>query len=152
MNRVRSVEALPADEVPHRPPTELPTSFRDIVEEIVRFTRIPREEVEHRVWMQSARTRIQCSRGRRPFRRDTPRNNDHMMRLYRDGNGFIFETMVFLGQADPQSLVSRSDGANQEVCGSDGPLKRTDRGPYPRRWCGERLTVVCAARVPRALF
>ena len=79
-------------------------------------------------------------------------DNDHMMRLYRDGNGFIFETMVFWGWADPQSLVSRSDGANQEVCGSDGPLKRTDRGPYPRRWCGERLTVVCAARVPRALF
>jgi SAM-dependent methyltransferase len=76
-------------------PIRLPTSFRDIVDEIVRLTDLPREEVEHRVWMQALEPGSNVLEDVRRFGVTPHEYDDRMLRLYRDGCGFIYETIVF---------------------------------------------------------
>jgi SAM-dependent methyltransferase len=78
-----------------RASVHLPTTFREIVDEIVRFTDISREEVEHRVWMQALEPGSNVLEDVRRFGATPHEYDDQMLRLYRDGNGFIYETMVF---------------------------------------------------------
>jgi len=74
---------------------QLPMSFAEIVDEIVRYTSFSREEVEYRVWMEAIDSGWNVLQdvarfGVTPFI-DTPK----MSQLYQQGDGFIFETMVF---------------------------------------------------------
>ena len=74
---------------------DLPMSFTEIVDEITRYTSFSQEEVEHRVWMEAIDSGWNVVKdvtmfGVKPFM-DTPK----MSQLYQEGNGFIFETMVF---------------------------------------------------------
>jgi SAM-dependent methyltransferase len=80
-------------------PIRLPTSYREIVDEIVRFTQIPHEEVEHRVWMQALEPGSNVLEDVVRFGVKPHEYNDQMARLYREGDGFIFETMVFWAQS-----------------------------------------------------
>lgn len=77
------------------PAVRLPMTFVDIVDEIVQFTNIPRAEAEHRVWMQAIDPGCNVCEDARRFGVTPHEYDDCMARLYRDGNGFIFETMVF---------------------------------------------------------
>lgn len=73
---------------------KLPFSYQEIVDEVVNFTDLPRQEVEHRVWMQAIGegTVIQEAKhfGVTPHQYD-----DKMEQLYKEGYGLIIETMVF---------------------------------------------------------
>lgn len=70
-------------------------SYGEIVREIVRFTDIPREEVERGVWMQALEPGSNVLEDVRRFGVTPHEHDERMDRLYREGNGFIFETMVF---------------------------------------------------------
>ena len=73
----------------------LPATFREVVDEIARFTDLPRDEVEQRVWMQALEPGSNVLEEVARFG-VTPHEYDaRMARLYREGVGFIFETMVF---------------------------------------------------------
>lgn len=73
----------------------LPMSFDEIVREIVRFTDIPQDEVERRVWSQALEPGSNVREDVRRFDVTPHQHDENMDRLYRDGTGFIFETMVF---------------------------------------------------------
>lgn len=88
-NATSRVEGRVQDLIP------LPMSYSEIVREIVRFTDIPREEVERRVWMQALEPGTNVLEDVRLFGVTPHEHDENMDRLYRDGNGFIFETMVF---------------------------------------------------------
>jgi SAM-dependent methyltransferase len=77
----------------------LPISFSGIVDEIVRFTEFERAEVEHRVWMQLLEPGFNVREDVRRFGVTPHEFDDRMQQLYREGNGFIFETMVFSANA-----------------------------------------------------
>jgi SAM-dependent methyltransferase len=74
---------------------QLPVTFQEIVEEIVRFTALPRHEVEHRVWMQAIEPGWNVLRDVDRFNVTPFRFDDKMVRLYVEGDGFIFESLVF---------------------------------------------------------
>lgn len=74
---------------------KLPTAFNEIVEEIMRFTSLSKEEVEHRVWMQAIEPGWNVLRDVARFDVTPFVNNEKMALLYQQGEGFIFETMVF---------------------------------------------------------
>ena len=76
-------------------PLPLPMSFGEIVHEIVSFTDLSREEVEQRVWMQALEPGSNVLEDVLRFGVTPHEHDENMDRLYRDGNGFIFETMVF---------------------------------------------------------
>lgn len=73
----------------------LPIAFGDIVDEIERFTDIPREEIERRVWMQALEPGSNVREEVRRFGVTPHEYDESMARLYKEGAGFIFETMVF---------------------------------------------------------
>lgn len=73
----------------------LPITFHEIVSEIVQYTGLPQAEVEDRVWMQALEPGwnvIQDANrfGVMPFQFD-----EKMIRLYTEGDGFIFDSLVF---------------------------------------------------------
>jgi SAM-dependent methyltransferase len=73
----------------------LPLSFAAIVDEIVRFTSLSRDEVEYRVWHQALLPGSNVLEDAARFN-ITPYVYDQQMEsLYREGNGFIFETLVY---------------------------------------------------------
>ncbi len=74
---------------------ELPLTFEAIVDEIARFTSFSREEIEHRVWMQALDPGWNVLQDVARFGVNPHCYDDNMLRLYRDGDGFIFETLVF---------------------------------------------------------
>lgn len=73
----------------------LPITFQEVVNEIVRFTGLPQAQVEQRVWMQALEpgwnvVRDAARFGVTPFQFD-----DKMIRLYTEGDGFIFDSLVY---------------------------------------------------------
>jgi hypothetical protein len=70
-------------------------SYGAIVREIVRFTDIPREEVERRVWMQALEPGSNVLEDVRRFGVTPHEHDEHMDRLYREVNGTIFEPLAF---------------------------------------------------------
>ena len=74
---------------------KLPLAFNEIVNEVVRFTDLPRAEVEHRVWMQAVAPGWNVRRDAVRFGVTPHQFDEQMERLYREGDGFIFETLVF---------------------------------------------------------
>ena len=79
---------------------KLPLSYTEIVDEIVRFTTLPREEVEHKVWMQSLQPGWNILQDVARFGVTPHISNKKMDQLYEEGDGFIFETLVFWAKPD----------------------------------------------------
>ena len=76
--------------------------FGEIVEEIVEFTDLPRDEVGRRVWMEAVDLGWNVSRDAARFSVVANKYSDEMIQLYREGDGFIFETLVFWSKPDRQ--------------------------------------------------
>ena len=78
----------------------LPQTYTEIVEEIVHFTNLPRPDVEHRVWMQALEPGWNVLRDVEYFGVTPHVDDEKLAQLYRKGDGFIFETMVFWAKPD----------------------------------------------------
>ena len=74
---------------------KLPLTYQEIVDEIVTFTNLPREETEHRVWMESLQPGWNVMRDVARFGVTPHLSNENMDQLYEQGDGFIFETLVY---------------------------------------------------------
>jgi SAM-dependent methyltransferase len=73
----------------------LPLSYQEIVDEIVRFTPIPREEAEFRVWMQALQPGWNILQDVLQFGVTPFVSNEKMDDLYEKGDGFIFDSLVY---------------------------------------------------------
>ena len=73
----------------------LPVTFATIAEEIVRHTGLPRHEVDRRVWMEAIQPGWNVCEDAQRFGVRWHHYDERMEQLYREGDGFIFETMVF---------------------------------------------------------
>lgn len=73
----------------------LPLTFNEIAEEITRFTSLPRPEVEERLWHEALMTGYNVVQQAKRLEVTPNRYDERMERLYREGDGFIFETMAF---------------------------------------------------------
>ncbi|MGI2906722.1 class I SAM-dependent methyltransferase [Tolypothrix sp. VBCCA 56010] len=86
---------------------KLPLSYQEIVDEVVNFTDLPRQEVERRVWMQALGegTVVQEAKhfGVTPHEYD-----DKMEQLYKEGYGLIIETMVFWASQERQLWIQQA--------------------------------------------
>lgn len=69
--------------------------FEEIVNEIVRHTSCSREEVAYRVWMEALEPGWNVLQDVTHFGVTPHQYDEKMLELYRDGDGFIFETLVF---------------------------------------------------------
>lgn len=105
----------------------LPETYAEVVDEIVRFTDLPRNEVEHRVWMQALEPGWNVLRDMERFQVIPHVDSENMTQLYRDGDGFIFETMVFWAKSDRRrwtedalerikKYVAQSGTPNHDIC------------------------------------
>jgi SAM-dependent methyltransferase len=74
---------------------KIPLTYTDIVDEIVTFTSLPREEVEHKVWMQALQPGWNVLQDVARFCVTPHVSNNEMDLLYEQGDGFIFETLVY---------------------------------------------------------
>jgi len=74
---------------------QLPISFDEIVAEIVQHTGFPRAEVEHRVWMQALEPGWNVIKDVKRFGVTPFQFDEKMIRLYTEGYGFIFDSLVF---------------------------------------------------------
>lgn len=73
----------------------LPLTFNEIADEIARFTTLPRPEVEERLWHEALMTGFNVVQQAKRLEVTPNRYDERMERLYREGDGFIFETMAF---------------------------------------------------------
>lgn len=80
----------------------LPLTFGEIVNEITRFSGLSKAEVEHRVWMQALEPGWNVLRDVARFGVTPHVYDERMLQLYREGDGFIFETLVFWSKPSRQ--------------------------------------------------
>jgi len=73
----------------------LPITFQEIVAEIVEFTGLPQEEVEHRVWMQALEPGWNVIQDVQRFGVTPFQFDEKMILLYTEGDGFIFDSLVY---------------------------------------------------------
>jgi len=76
-------------------PTHIPIKFNEIVAEIVQYTDLPRDEVEHRVWMQALEPGWNVIEDVKRFGVIPFHFDEKMIRLYTEGDGFIFDSLTF---------------------------------------------------------
>jgi len=74
---------------------QLPVTFNEIVTEIVQHTGLLQTEVEQRVWMEALETGWNVQQDVRRFDVTPFLFNDSMIRLYTEGDSFIFDSLVF---------------------------------------------------------
>jgi 2-polyprenyl-3-methyl-5-hydroxy-6-metoxy-1,4-benzoquinol methylase len=74
---------------------QLPLTFDEIVAEIIQYTGLPQAEVKHRVWMEALETGWNVMRDVKRFGVTPFVFNEKMVRLYTEGDGFIFDSLVF---------------------------------------------------------
>ncbi|SRR6266540_3833252 len=74
---------------------QLPISFDEIVAEIVQYTGFYRAEVEYRVWMQALEPGWNVIQDVKRFGVTPFQFDEKMIRLYTEGYGFIFDSLVF---------------------------------------------------------
>lgn len=86
----------------------LPLTYDEIVDEITRFTDLSKKEVEYRVWREALDLGWNVAQDAARFRVVPHRYDDSMLRLYQDGSGFIFETMVFWARLDRQRWIQHA--------------------------------------------
>jgi SAM-dependent methyltransferase len=73
----------------------LPITYQEVVNEIVRFTELDKPNVEHRVWMEALETGWNVSEDVNFFSVKPFHFDDNMVRLYKEGDSFIFDSLVF---------------------------------------------------------
>jgi SAM-dependent methyltransferase len=73
----------------------LPITFHEIVSEIVQYTGLPQAEVEDRVWMQALEPGWNVIQDAERFGVIQFEFDEKMIRLYTEGDGFIFDSLVF---------------------------------------------------------
>ena len=76
-------------------PIQIPITFHEIVAEIVQHTGLPRAEVEHRVWMQALEPGWNVLQDVKRFGVTPFHFDEKMVRLYTEGDSFIFDSLVF---------------------------------------------------------
>jgi SAM-dependent methyltransferase len=74
---------------------ELPITFDDIAAEIMRYTGLSQAEVKLRVWMEALETGWNVMRDVKRFGVTPFIFNEKMIQLYTEGDGFIFDSLVF---------------------------------------------------------
>jgi SAM-dependent methyltransferase len=89
-------------------PVKLPTSFDEISDEISRFTRLSRHEVEYRVWMEALETGWNVMQDSARFGVTPHTYNDKMHRLYSEGYGYIFDSLVYWARPDRQRWIQNA--------------------------------------------
>lgn len=86
---------------------KLPCSYQEIVDEVVNFTDLPREEVEHKVWMQALGEGVVIQEAKH-FGVTPHQYDDKMEQLYKEGYGLIIETMVFWASHERQLWIQQA--------------------------------------------
>lgn len=87
---------------------DIPLTYADIVGEIAEIMDLPRGEVEHRVWMEAVELGWNVARDVERFAVTPNEYDEKMDLLYREGDGFIFETLVFWAKPDRQRWSERA--------------------------------------------
>ncbi len=86
---------------------KLPFSYQEIVDELVSFTDLPRQEVEHKVWMQALGEGVVIQEAKH-FGVTPHQYDDKMEQLYKEGYGLIIETMVFWASHERQLWIQQA--------------------------------------------
>jgi len=86
----------------------IPIAYHEIVEEIVRFTGLPHEEVVDRVWKEALQVGWNVEHDARVFHVTPHIYNCQMEQLYRETDGFVFETLVFWAKPERQRWTSNA--------------------------------------------
>ncbi|GAX43281.1 ubiquinone biosynthesis O-methyltransferase [Tolypothrix sp. NIES-4075] len=86
---------------------KLPLSYQEIVDEVVNFTDLPRQEVEHKVWMQALGEGVVVQDAKH-FGVTPHEYDDKMEQLYKEGYGLIIETMVFWASHERQLWIQQA--------------------------------------------
>lgn len=73
----------------------LPLGFAEIADEIHRFANLPKEDVERRLWLEALMSGYNVVQEGKQLGVTPNRYDAAMERLYKEGDGFIFETMAF---------------------------------------------------------
>lgn len=95
-----------APPVSHPSDITIPSNFLEIVQEITALSGLPREEVERRVWIEALQTGQNVLRDVARFQVTPHVYSPEMERLYREGDGFIFETLVFWMKPERQKWTT----------------------------------------------
>src|SRR5258708_3623298 len=82
--------------------TGIPCSFAEIVEEIVRSSGLSRDITEYRVWMEALQLGWNVSNDVKRFGVTPHLFDECIQELYREGDGFIFETLVYWARPSRQ--------------------------------------------------
>jgi len=80
----------------------IPVTYREIVDEIVKFTSLSQEEVEDRVWKEALQVGWNVKHDAKVFHVTPHIYNHQMQQFYRETDGFIFETLVFWAKTERQ--------------------------------------------------
>lgn len=91
----------------------LPLGFAEIADEICRFTDLPREDVERRLWLEALMSGYNVVQQGKQLGITPNRYDDKMERLYKEGDGFIFETMAFWSSPLRMSWIFQALGRIQ---------------------------------------
>lgn len=87
---------------------KLPVTYEDLVNEIISYTGFSREEAEHRVWMEALEPGWNVLQDVARFGANPHEYDEKMLQVYRDGDGFIFETLVFWARPSRQRWIHYS--------------------------------------------
>jgi SAM-dependent methyltransferase len=85
-----------------------PLTYAELVDEIVGLTDLPRAEVEHRVWQEALQIGWNVARDVERFGVQPHVYDANMERLYRDGDGFIFESLVHFARSRRQKWIAQA--------------------------------------------
>jgi len=91
----------------------LPMGFTDIADEIQRFTDLPREDIERRLWLEALMSGYNVAQQGKQLGITPHHFDDKMERLYKEGDGFIFETMTFWSSPLRMSWIYQALGRIQ---------------------------------------
>lgn len=87
---------------------KLPVTYQDIVDEITSYTGFSKEETEYRVWMEALKPGWNVLQDMAHFYANAHEHDDKMLQVYREGDGFIFETLVFWAIPSRQRWICHS--------------------------------------------
>ena len=87
---------------------KFPLTYAEIVDEIVGLTDLPRADVEHRVWQEALQIGWNVARDVERFGAQPHVYDANMERLYRDGDGFIFESLVHFARSRRQKWIAQA--------------------------------------------
>jgi SAM-dependent methyltransferase len=87
---------------------KFPLAYSEIVDEIVGLTDLPRAEVEHRVWQEGLQIGWNVARDVEQFGVQPHVYDANMELLYRNGDGFIFESLVHFARSRRQKWIEQA--------------------------------------------